>query len=96
LSGETGEVGALADSLEDFFNRLSEDIEGFLNVGLGYTMRPGQLLLAYPPFVFSESGVSASLKPVHAGEVILFHADLARQIRDVPDGGRIEFKLADG
>ena len=95
LSGETGEVEALADSLEDFFSRLSEDIEGFLSVGLGHTMQPGQLLLAYPPFVFRESGAGTSLKPVRSGDVILFHADLARQIRDVPDGGQVKFKLTD-
>lgn len=95
LAGETGEVEPLADSLEDFFTRLSDDIEGFLNVGLGHVLKPGQLLLAHPPFVFLESGAGASLKPVQAGEVILFHADLARQIRDIPDGGQIDFKFAD-
>jgi hypothetical protein len=72
---------------------LIEDIEGFLTVGLTQSMQPGQLLLAYPPFVCKESGSSASLKPVSADEVIRFHADLARQIRDVPDGGQIEFTI---
>jgi hypothetical protein len=56
-------------------------------------MDPGELLLAYPPFVCRESGAGAHLKPVPANEVIRFHADLARQIRDVPDGGQIQFKL---
>jgi hypothetical protein len=94
LSAETGDLEAFVDSLEVFWGRLSEEIESFLNVGLGYTMQPGQLLLAYPPFVFQESGSGASLKPVHAAEVILFHADLARQIRDVPDGQSVKFKIA--
>jgi hypothetical protein len=95
LSAETGDVEPFANSLDDLFSQVAEDIEGFLNVGLGHTMQPGQLLLAYPPFVFRESGADASLKPVRAGEVILFHADLARQIRDVPDGGQVEFKLVE-
>lgn len=95
LSAETGEVEALANSLEDFFAGIGEDIEGFLNVGLEHVLQPGQLLLAYPPFVFQESGADASLKPVRAKEVILFHADLARQIRDVSDGGQVEFKVTD-
>jgi hypothetical protein len=94
LFAETGEIEPIADSLEDFFTRVNEDIEGFLNVGLRHIMQPGQLLLAYPPFVL-QSGAGASLKAVPAGEVILFHADLARQIRDVPDGGQVEFKIAD-
>jgi len=95
LSSETGEVEMLANSLVDFLSRVSQDIEGFLNVGLRHTMQPGQLLLAYPPFVFQESGAAASLKPVNAGEVILFHANLARQIRDVPDGGQVKLKITD-
>jgi hypothetical protein len=95
LSAETGEIGPLADSLQDFFSRVSSDIESFLNVGLGHRMQPGQLLHAYPPFCFQESGAGASLAPLPASEVILFHADLARQIRDIPDGGQVEFKVTD-
>jgi hypothetical protein len=95
LAAETGEIGPLAGSLDDFFQRVSEDIEEFLNVGLSHTMQPGQLLLAYPPFVCRESGAGASLPPVRASEVILFHADLARKIRDIPDGGKIGFKFTD-
>ena len=96
LLAETGEIETLGGSLEDFFNWLTEDIEGFLNVGLNHTMEPGQLLLAYPPFVCKESGPNTSLKPVSANEVVRFHADLARQIRDVPNGGKIEFEITDG
>ncbi len=95
LSAETGEIERLTDSLQDFFSRVSSDIEAFLNVGLSHKMQPGQLLHAYPPFCFQESGAGASLAPLPASEVILFHADLARQIRDVPDGGKVEFKLID-
>jgi hypothetical protein len=95
LAAESGEVGPLANGLADFFRRVSEDIEGFLNVSLNHTMQPGQLLLAYPPFVFKESGAGASLRPVRADEVILFHANLARQIRDVPEGGTVDLKITD-
>jgi hypothetical protein len=95
LSGETGEIERLADSLLDFFSGVSSGIEGFLNVGLSHKLQPGQLLHAYPPFCFRESGAGASLAPLPASEVILFHADLARQIRDVPEGGHVEFKPTD-
>jgi hypothetical protein len=95
LFAETGQIESCADSVEDFFSRLSRDIEGFLNVGFSHKMQPGQLLHAFPPFCFQESGGSSSLKPLPSSEVILFHADLARQIRDVPDGGQVEFKVTD-
>ena len=60
LSGETGEIEHLAESLQEFLNKVSSDIEGFLNVGLDHKMQPGQLLHAYPPFCFRESGAGAS------------------------------------
>ena len=92
LSAETGEIESLAVSLDDFIRRL-DDIEGFLNVGLRHTMQPGQLLLAHPPFCLQGSGAGVALKPVPASEVILFHADIARQIHDVPDGGQVVLKF---
>jgi hypothetical protein len=95
LSAETGELGTLVGSLQDFLTGVTSDIEGFLAVGLSHRMQPGQLLHAYPPFCFRESGAGASLRPVPASEVIRFHADLARQLREVPDGGQVEFKLKD-
>ncbi|HZO85002.1 MAG TPA: hypothetical protein VFC26_07305, partial [Verrucomicrobiae bacterium] len=95
LFAETGEIEPLAESLEDFLFRVEDDIETFLTVGFRDKLQPGELLLAYPPFCFQESGANASLKPVPAGEVISFHADLARQIRDVPDGGQVQIKPID-
>jgi hypothetical protein len=95
LSAETGEIVPLADSLGEFFKRVELDIENFLNVGLRHQMEPGQLLHAYPPFCFEESGSGASLKPLPAAEVILFHADLAQRLRDLPDGTKVRFKLVD-
>jgi hypothetical protein len=95
LSAETDEIEPLADSLEDFFSRVREDMQGFLSVSLKQAMQPGQLLLAYPPYVFQGSATATSLKPVSAGEVIRFHADLARLIRDVPDGCQIKITVVD-
>src|SRR5438552_1786768 len=69
LFAETGEMEPLAPSLQDFFTRLSSDIERFLNVGLNHKMQPGQLLWAYPPFCFEQSGGGSSLAPLPASEV---------------------------
>lgn len=94
LFAETGKTERLSGSLQEFFSKMNDDIEGFLNVGLSHKMLPGQLLHAFPPFCFESVEVS-SLAPLTATEVILFHADLARQIRDVPDGTQVEFKVID-
>lgn len=95
LAAETGEIEKVANSLQEFLDRSIEDIEKFLHVGLGHKMEPGQLLHAYPPFVFKESAASVSFEPLPASEVILFHADLAKQIRDIPDGDEVEFRVVD-
>jgi hypothetical protein len=96
LSAETGAIRAIASSVASFFDRLKDDIVGFLNVGLQYAIQPGELLFAYPPFCCQESGSGSLLKPLPAEQVILFHADLARQIKDVPDGARIVFRVEGG
>ena len=93
LSAESGEVELLAESLDEFFDRVNNDPEEYLNVSLDHSLMPGELLLAYPPFVVREAGAGVSLKAIPANQVILFHADLARQIKNLPDGASIEITL---
>jgi len=95
LSAETGQIGHLADSLHDFFNRASSDIEGFLNVGLSHKMLPGQLLHAYPPFCMNDTSTKISMRPLPATEVILVHARFAKEIATIPDGEQIEIRPTD-
>ena len=91
LDAETGKVGSFAVDLESFVAGISNDISEYLNVGLQYRIEPGFLLHAHPPFCTAESAQGSSLRPVPAVERITFHADLARQMRDLPDGSRIDF-----
>ena len=94
LLGETGEVEPIAENLEKFLDELRRDIEGFLNVTTTrYALKPGQLLFAYPPFCFKESGAGASIKPLPAQEVIRGHAEIARQLRDVPECRKVRFRV---
>ena len=60
----------------------------------GAELLPGQLLHAHPPYVMrTESG--RSLRAVPAEEVILVHAALAAEIRDLPDGASIRIEVSD-
>lgn len=95
LFAETGEIEPFAESLDSFLNGLHGDIEEFLDVGLSRQTQPGQLLHAYPPFCTEDAEKGVSLRALPAKEVILFHADLARQLRDIPDGGQIDVASAD-
>jgi hypothetical protein len=97
LSAETGEIASLRLTLPEFDAAVRADPDGFLALGPlhqflseGGKLEPGQLLGAYPPFVFKESadGVMISAEP--ARERRLFLSDLARQIRDVPDGEEVD------
>jgi hypothetical protein len=93
LIAETGELEPMACGLEEFLVGVNADPAGYLNVALHHKLQPGQLLQAFPPFCLRAPGASTSLRPIPAGEVILFHADLARQIRDIPDGGQITLRV---
>lgn len=96
LDAETGEIGRFAKSLGEFLAGIEHDIEDYLNVSLGYPLDPGTGLHAYPPFCVAESsGQHSSLTPVPIDELLRFHADFARQIAKVPDGGQIQIELID-
>ena len=92
LFAETGEVEKMAEDLDEFIAGVNVDLEGYLNVQPG-ALEPGQLLLAYPPFCFDADGAKVEFSPVPASQVIQFHAKVAAQLKDVPDGAKIEFKV---
>ena len=93
LVAETGEIEFISHSLSQFLIAVAENIEAFLNVGLNHKLEPGQLLHAYPPFVTKEAAHGVSLKPCEATELIRFHAEIARQIAELPDGTQISIKF---
>jgi hypothetical protein len=94
LFAETGEVEKMAEDLDEFLAAVNIDLEGYLNVQPGQ-LEPGQLLLAYPPFCFEEASGKVDLSPLPAAEVIRFHAQVAAQLKDVPEGAKIEFKVGE-
>jgi hypothetical protein len=94
LLAEMGRVELIAENLEEFLSRVCGNLEEFLNVTITrYPLMPGQLLHAYPPFCFQESGASASINSAPAQEVIRGNAEIARVLRDVPAGGKVEFRV---
>ena len=95
LEAETGEIRLFARYLTEFTDGISADIEDYLNVSLSHRLEPGQGLHASPPFCIKESASVSSLRPVPIAELIEFHADLALQIADIPDGGMLRFQVVD-
>src|SRR5262249_35554925 len=102
LAGETGELRALDIGLAGFFQAVQADPIEFLSLQPllrfqhdGNMLEPGQLLAAYPPFCTKQAASGVHLAAIAASERRRFLADFAAQIRDVPDGGTIAFKLAE-
>jgi hypothetical protein len=95
LLAETGEIEGAAIDLRDFFGQIERDPVEFLSSAPDHKLEPGQLLHAYPPFCMKEAAKGCSLQAVPAGELILFHAELAARLKDVPDGGKIRFSVVD-
>ena len=95
LDAETGDIFEFATSLKEFFGEIDLHIEEYLNVNLRHQLKPGQLLHAYPPFCVKEAKKSVSLKPCTAESVIIFHAEFAKQIKNIPDGGKIKIQITD-
>src|SRR5687768_2159879 len=96
LSAESGEIESLELDLIGFDAAVRADPIGFLALApledflaQGGALGPGQLLNAYPPLIAKESSSGVSYRPIPALEQRRWLADLARQLRDVPDCTRI-------
>jgi len=99
LAAETGDIGSLELPLLPFLERVRDDGVATLNLEpllafleAGHHLEPGQLLSVFPPFILTASEGGVTLKAVPAVERLLFLADLARQLHDLPDGAEITFK----
>jgi len=90
LMAECGEIEEKENSLSTFLEKVAEDTAAYLNVTLDHFMQPGELIFAWPPFCMKESAAGSKMKPCPSSEVIGIHADIARKIRSVPDGGSIQ------
>jgi hypothetical protein len=105
--GKVYKLDSYADQLEevatgvvDFFLKVQQDPIALLELGhltqfegTGETLRPGELLMEWPPFVVSESRKGVSLRRIPAPERLEFLADIAKQLRGVADGTKVEFKI---
>src|SRR6185369_4848902 len=100
LYAELGEVESLGIDLGKFMERVQKGPVEFLTLeplmrflSDGDELKPGQLLSAFPPFVMKESSNGVSFKAIEMFDRIRFLADFARQIRSVPDDGKVKIKV---
>ena len=93
LAAETGELESLRIGLKEFFDAVASDPVEFLSLhplmqfqDEGGILDPGQLLAAYPPFCTTESANGVVLRAIPTSERRQFLANLAAQLRGMPDG----------
>ena len=102
LSAETGQIAPTSKTLFEFLTAASTDPEGMLQPAPllqfqrdGGHLVPGHLLHVYPPFCTKESASGVSIKDVPCDELIRFHADFARQIAGVAEGGHVRVTIGE-
>ena len=100
LDSYADQLEPVADGLVDFFGKVQRDPIALLELGHlaqfesgGETLRPGELLMEWPPFVVEGSEKGVSLRRIPAAERLEFLADIAKQLRGVADGTKVEFKI---
>lgn len=99
LFAETGEIEKIKYDWPEFLVSVEADPIGCLNLGLLERFReeigplaPGSRISVYPPFV-SEECRNPSLKAISALELRVWHADFARQIKNIPDGQKVKLTV---
>jgi hypothetical protein len=102
LAAETGDVESLGVNLQQFFEAVAADPVEYLSLHPllqhqrdGGRLEPGQLLAAFPPFCTKQSADSVSLAAISAGEQRHFLVGMAAQVRNLPEGGNIDFRVVD-
>jgi len=100
LDSYADQLEPVADDLTGFFFKVQEDPIALLALGhlaqfegTGETLRPGELLMEWPPFVVEGSEKGVTLRRIPAAERLEFLADIAHQLRGVADGTKVEFKI---
>lgn len=99
LWAETGEVELKSPTLDAFMSEIIEHATEVLSLepvmaflDAGQELKPGQLLMAYPPFCVSQSDEGVTLTAISTAERREFLATIARQIHDLPDGAEVQFR----
>lgn len=97
---ETGSLEYLADDIESWVQILLSDYEVLTGYPLAHQWQKqngqlpaGKRLLPKLPFVLGGEFVLDNLYLADAVEGMRFRADIASQIKDLPDGAQIRFNL---
>lgn len=99
---ETGELERLASGYEEWAQTILDDYKVLTGQPLAHewqerygALPAGKRLIPRQPFVAGGKFEIENLYALDAVKGMRFRADLAIQLRDVPDGAQIEFKIVE-
>lgn len=102
FNAETGNTGFIADSLERWADLLLSDCSGQTGWRLAHEWQavhgpiaPGKRLMPKIPFILGGEYTLDNLWVGNPLEGMLFKADVALQIRDLPDGTKVRLRVTD-
>jgi hypothetical protein len=99
---ETGEAKPLASSIEDWADQLLADYEFLTGQPLAHewqvrngALAPGQRLVPKVPFVLGGDYDASNVYAVDAAVGMELRGELATQLRDLPDGAKVTYRVVD-
>lgn len=99
---ETGSMEHLCRTLEEWSSRLLQDFDYLTGYSVAHTWQqrhgtlgPGIRLVPKTPFVCGGTFSIDNLSAMDAVKGMRVRANLARQIRDLPDGAQIQFETSE-
>jgi len=99
---ETGDVERIAADLEGWADRVLADYQLLTGFPVAHSwqelhgqLSPGMRLIPKRPFVLGGEFVPENLYPLDAAKGMRFRGDLATQIRDLPEGASVSFKIVE-
>jgi len=102
FDAETGQTEVIGSSIEDWARHVLSDYEFVTGFPLFHEWQVihgrvpvGSRLLPLVPFVLGGEYSLSNLRVANAVSGMRARGNLARQIRDLPDGAQIEFKLVE-
>mgnify|MGYP000745988269 CR=1 FL=1 len=102
LNATTGAIGQIAENKESFFTALAENLDELLYVHLinqarerGLTLEAGQCYSFKVPLILSGELAVTNIQISDLATVYAFIADLAAQVKGLPEGMPVNLSLSD-
>ena len=99
---ETGQLDYVASSLDEFCGKLLDEHDVLVGSGIAFEwqnqnrkLASNERLMPITPFVLGGEFDIKNLRAVDSVDSMHFRAEIANQIKELPDGQKIQFEVGD-